>query len=214
MNLASAETVLRLVNREVWIITAADGSQRGGLAASWVQPASVDSQRPVLLAGIAPNHFTAELIDASGAFAAHLLRSDQIDLAWNFASDSGRNRDKLADLTVTNGKTGSPILTDCLAWCDCRVFARLDAGDRLFYWADLVGASAPSPTIPLPPSERGDRNKPLREHEFIQCLNGDQRAALLAAREADVMIQRPKHEAWRKTQSSLSLGRPAKHNQP
>jgi flavin reductase (DIM6/NTAB) family NADH-FMN oxidoreductase RutF len=190
-NLDQIDAVLKLVDREVWIVTAAAGkdalgNRLGGLTATWVQSASIDRERPVLLAAIAPNHFTAELIQSSGGFAAHLLRVDQVAVAWNFANGSSRDRDKLAGLQFTLGETHSPILADCRAWCDCLVFARFDAGDRLFFWADVLAAGQPS------------GGPPLREQEFINGLSDDQRAALLAGREADVMIQRPLHEDWRR----------------
>src|SRR5262245_40900351 len=132
------DTALRLLDRELWIVTAASGQQRGGLLATWVAVASIDRQRPVLVAGLAPNHFTSELVQASESFAAHLLRPEQIELAWNFARDCGRSRDKLTGLEVKTHETGSPILTDCLAWFDCRVFARHSTGDRLYFWADVI----------------------------------------------------------------------------
>jgi len=199
------DAVLRLIDREVWIVTAADGSvaggkRRGGLTATWVQAASIDRQRPVLLAAIAPNHFTADLIAASGSFAAHLLRRDQSALAYNFADGSSRDRDKFAGLEITPGETGSPILADCRAWCDCRVFARFDAGDRLFFWADVVAASQPG------------SGPPLCEQEFIKELSDSQRQALLANRDADVMIQRPGQERWRKAQTALLPSRAASDN--
>ena len=66
------EEVFGIVDREVWIVTATDGTRRGGLVATWVSQASIDREHPVVLIGIAPNHFTAELIDASRAFGLHL----------------------------------------------------------------------------------------------------------------------------------------------
>src|SRR6478752_7569707 len=92
------DAALRLIARDLWIVTAHDGPRRGGLVATWVSAASIDRERPVLLAGLGPNHFTTELVQASRSFAAHLLRPDQTELAWNFARDSGRNRDKLAGI--------------------------------------------------------------------------------------------------------------------
>ena len=138
-----------------------------------------------MLAGIAPNHSTAELIDASGVLALHLLRLDQIDLAWNFARDSSRERDKLAGLDVSSEATGAPILTDCLAWLDCRVIGRYDAGDRLFFWADVVA------------NREVSDGTPLTDQALFAALAPVQRQYLLAAREADVIAQRPLHAAWR-----------------
>ena len=190
------DAALRLVDREIWIVTAAVGPRRGGLVATWVSAASIDSQRPVLLAGLAPNHFTTGLVQSSKAFAAHLLRPEQAELAWNFARDSGSARDKFANLGVETHDTGSPVLTECLAWFDCRVFARYDGGDRLFFWADIVAASGPDAAAPGAISP--DRTA-LREHQFFRSLSQDQRQHLAAARDADAADLRPLDEKWRLT---------------
>ena len=180
------EALLRLVDREVWIVTAAAGGKRGGLTATWVAQASIDCERPVILAGLAPNHFTAQLVEEGQAFVAHLLADSQAELAWNFARDSSRQRDKLAGLATTTSSTGCPILQDCQAWFDCRVFARYDTGDRLFYWADVVAA------------EKRGTGSPLREQAFIRSLTDDQRKLLASQRDGDAKIQRELADSWRK----------------
>jgi flavin reductase (DIM6/NTAB) family NADH-FMN oxidoreductase RutF len=196
--LTQIDSALRLLDREIWIITAADGPRRGGLVATWVSAASIDRERPVLLVGLAPNHFTTELVQSSKAFAAHLLRPEQTELAWNFARDSGRTRDKFANLGVETHETGSPILTDCLAWFDCHVFARYDAGDRLFFWADIVGSSGPDePEAGQTPTSQ----IALREQHFFALLTKNQRQHLAAARDADAAYLRPLHEKWRSQNS-------------
>jgi flavin reductase (DIM6/NTAB) family NADH-FMN oxidoreductase RutF len=180
-----SDATLRLLDRELWVVTASNSHLRSGLLATWVSVASIHRERPVLVAGLAPNHFTTELVQASRSFAAHLLRPDQVDLAWNFARDSGRDRDKFTGLEVQTHGTGSPILTDCPAWFDCRAFARHDTGDRLYFWADIVA------------SDRSDEPICLCEHEFFRSLTPDQRQTLLAARNADAAKNRPLHEKWR-----------------
>ena len=192
-NLDQIDSVLRLIDREVWIVTAAAEGRRGGLTATWVSAASIDREHPVLLAGIAPNHFTAELIEKSHAFVAHLLRADQASLAFDFANNSGRQRDKLAGLEFEPAVTGAPVLRDCLAWLDCRLFARHDAGDRLFYWADVVAASQVS-------SGPG-----LKEQAFFGSLSPAEKQALIRGRDADVEILRPLASGWR---SALDIPRP------
>jgi flavin reductase (DIM6/NTAB) family NADH-FMN oxidoreductase RutF len=179
------DSLLRLVDREVWIVTAAAGGRRGGLMATWVAQASIDRERPVILAGLAPNHFTSGLVEEGQAFVAHLLAESQAELAWNFAKDSGHERDKLAGLATLESASGCPILEHCLAWFDCRVFARHDAGDRLFFWADVVAA------------ERRGTGNPLREQAFIRSLTDEQRKVLALQRELDLKIQRPLADAWR-----------------
>ena len=179
------EQALKVVDRELWVVTTAAGSQRGGLVATWVSSASIDRERPVLLAGLAPNHFTAELVDHSQVVGLHLLRPDQMHLALNFALGSGRARDKFAGVDVRVGQTCAPLLNDCAAWFEGRVFARLATGDRTFYWLDVVAAG------------RQEKATIAREHDLFAAATAEQKAQLIADRDADVALQRPWHDAWR-----------------
>jgi flavin reductase (DIM6/NTAB) family NADH-FMN oxidoreductase RutF len=208
--LRQIDAALRLVDREIWVVTAAEGERRGGLVATWVSAASIDASRPVLLVGLAPNHFTTELVQASKAFGAHLLREDQGELAWNFANGSGRSRDKLAGLAVERKEGGSPILADCAAWFDCRVFARYDAGDRVFFWGDVLAggycnshAAREGDITRSVMTTMGDITRSVMttmcEQAFFRGLSEEQRQVLIADKAADAAKNRPFHESWRLT---------------
>jgi flavin reductase (DIM6/NTAB) family NADH-FMN oxidoreductase RutF len=176
---------LRLVNRELWIVTSAHLSRRGGLLATWVSAASIDRAQPVMLVGIAPHHFTAELIDGSGGLGLHLIAPEQMGTALQFALGSGRTKDKFAGLTTTTGQGGAPLLDDCVAWFDCRVYARLATGDRTFYWCDVLAAGQ-------------SRSGPVaREQDLFGAATAEEKAQLLADRDADLARQRPLQAAWR-----------------
>ena len=183
--LSAIDSILRLVDREIWIVTAAAAGRRGGLCATWVSAASIDPQKPVVVAGLASNHFTTELVRASGCFGLHLLRADQVPLALNFAIGSGRDRDKFAGLSLATGSTGSPLLADCLASLECRVFSRYDTGDRWYFWADVVAGQ-----------KHGDGN-PLCEQALIAAASGEQRQLLLQNRREDSEYLQPLHNRWR-----------------
>lgn len=184
-NIDEIERVFGCIDREVWIVTAAAASRRGGLVATWVSQASIDRERPIVLVGIAPNHFTAELINASGGFGLHLITADQVSHAWNFGIGSGRDRDKLEGVELTQNETESPILLHCLAWLDCRVFAVERTGDRTFYWADVVAGTTVA------------EGSPLTESQLIQLATDEQKTMLRAGRDADIATQRPLQAAWR-----------------
>jgi flavin reductase (DIM6/NTAB) family NADH-FMN oxidoreductase RutF len=179
----SPADVIKLIDREVWIVTAQatvvpnqpDAGEvkpmhRGGLLATWVSQASLDADDPVMVIGLSPNHFTAELIDASRSFALHLLRQDQAQLGLNFALGSGRDRDKFDGLETISVKTGSPILADCLAWLDCRVTDRIDHGDRIYYWASVEAA--------MKNTSDGQVSTPLREQGLIAAATDAQKKQL------------------------------------
>jgi flavin reductase (DIM6/NTAB) family NADH-FMN oxidoreductase RutF len=182
------ESVFQLIDREVWIVTAASPTARGGLLASWVMQTSLDPVKPMVAAGIASNHFTAELIDAACSFGLHLIGADQAALALRFALESGRDFDKLAGLKLLSSASGAPILADCIAWLDCRVLTCFDTGDRRYYWADITDADIRRPSV-----------APMRESQLFAAASEEQRGALRASRDRDIGVQTPLAERWRHT---------------
>jgi flavin reductase (DIM6/NTAB) family NADH-FMN oxidoreductase RutF len=145
-------TISRLferIDREVWIVTAADAGRRAGLVATFVAPASIVHELPRIIAGIAKTHETWKLIEHSGAFAAHLVEPAQTELVWRFGLTSSRDVDKFAGLEVDTAATGSPILGDALAWLDCRVETRMDTGDRTIFLGEVVDGESKSDAAPL-----------------------------------------------------------------
>jgi flavin reductase (DIM6/NTAB) family NADH-FMN oxidoreductase RutF len=138
MDPTAAATLFAWMDREVWLVTARAGPRRGGLIATFVSQASIVPDLPRMLVGLARHHHTWELVEASNAFALHLLGEEQVELVWRFGLSSGRDRDKFAGLEAVPGATGSPVLGDTVGWLDCRVEARLDTGDRTVYLAEVV----------------------------------------------------------------------------
>jgi flavin reductase (DIM6/NTAB) family NADH-FMN oxidoreductase RutF len=183
-NLEQVDSLLKLVDREIWLVTAAAGGKRSALTATWVSQVSLDRERPVLLAGLSPRNFTTELVQESGLFTAHLVQHELVPLAFRLASTSGRDGDKLADVPVLAHESGALILTEARAWFACRVFHHLDTGDRRFFWGDVIAA------------EEAGRGSPLKEQAFFQALSLEQRQQLKALREADAAALRPLVALW------------------
>lgn len=187
----NAEHVFRLLDREVWAVTAGTLDDPGALLATWVMQATLDPQRPVLMAGIAPNHHTAARIDESGQLAAHLLRPDQIQFALRLATASGYDVDKLAGVKLQPAGEGlAPVLADCLAWVAGPVFARLDAGDRVFYWIEVQAA-------------QHQDGQPLRQSQLIAAADDRQKQIVRDDRDRDIKLHRPLHQQWRQNLPDL-----------
>ena len=138
MDVAQIGKVYAQLDPPLWLVTAADGGRRGGFIATTVAQASIVDVMPRQLITVNKRHHTHELIEASGAFAMHLIDETQLELIWRFGLQSGRDLDKLAGLTFHAGATGSPLLADAVAWLDCRVESRMDSGDRTIYLAGVV----------------------------------------------------------------------------
>jgi flavin reductase (DIM6/NTAB) family NADH-FMN oxidoreductase RutF len=180
-----ASRALAQIDREVWVITSQtkDG-RRGGLVATWLQQTSLDDARPSILIAIHPNHYTRELIDSSGAFCGHLLRTNQVALAAHFARSSGRDTDKLADCDLETTQSGMPRLRSCLAWTESRVSSRLVTADRIYYWAECINGATESTSCPL------------RESAFYRALSADDLAVLRENRRQDTASLGGLADAW------------------
>jgi flavin reductase (DIM6/NTAB) family NADH-FMN oxidoreductase RutF len=179
--------VLSQLDRELWIVTAAADSRRGGLVATFVNSASIVPELPRVLVGLARQHHTWQLIEATDVFALHLLSEEQLDWVWNFGLRSGRTSDKLAEYATQPGSTGAPILTDAVAWLECRVETRLDTGDRTVYLAKVVDGRRLRNQAPLTARRMVELAPPERLQELKQGLERDaliDAAAITAWREA------------------------------
>jgi flavin reductase (DIM6/NTAB) family NADH-FMN oxidoreductase RutF len=127
-------------NPIVWLVTARSGNIRGGLIATFVTRASIAAACPRVLIGLGRRHHTCKLVEASGAFALHLLHEEHLPWVWRFGLQTGWDADKLHDLAFDDGKTGSPIPRDAPAWLDCQVENQWDIGDRHVFLGEVVDA--------------------------------------------------------------------------
>ncbi len=173
------------LDREVWIVTSSDGKDRGGLIATAFETASIVPEMPRVLIGIGKQHFTYDLIEASGRFAAHLITEAQIDYAWKFGTSSGHNIHKFTDIDASESKLGNPLLPESIGWLDCRVEAKLDSGERVWYLAEVVDG------------QMNSDEKPLTVHRLFQDAPNDKLTALGAQLQKDVAIDTEAIRRWR-----------------
>ena len=156
-----------------------------GLVATWVMQASLDADPGIMVISLALNHFTRELVDASGAFSLHLIGQRHAELAIRFATKSGHDTDKLAGVDWSVGATGAPRLNDVLGWLDCRVIARLSSGDRAYYWSEVEAGGG-----------RMDES-PLTDMQWLSQLEDHDLALLQSQRDDDIRLHRPRFQQWR-----------------
>lgn len=111
--------------------------------------ASIVADRPRVLVQIYKTNHSHAMITASGAFALNFPRAEQLDWIKAFGLTSGRDADKLAGRPYTTGATGSPLLTDCWGWLDCRIVNAMDGGDLTCFLAEVIAGRAQNPGPPM-----------------------------------------------------------------
>jgi flavin reductase (DIM6/NTAB) family NADH-FMN oxidoreductase RutF len=132
----------------IYVLTAAYEDRINGMIASWVSQVSYDP--PLIMVAVHPNRYSHRLIEKANAFALHILSRNQKDFLRRFKGPDPLS--KFTALEWTRGKTGCPILKDCLGYLDCRVKTSLKLGNHTLFFGELIdaqifGAGSPMNTL-------------------------------------------------------------------
>jgi flavin reductase (DIM6/NTAB) family NADH-FMN oxidoreductase RutF len=131
----------------VVVTTAVDGERAGCLVGFHAQ-SSIDPARYCVWLSKA-NH-TYRVGQRSSHLAVHLLTVDDADLAERFGTLTGDRVDKFAELAVTDGPGGVPLLDRCPRRFVLRRVALLDeGGDHVCVTGAVVAAHGAGEFTPL-----------------------------------------------------------------
>ncbi|MGE5234618.1 MAG: flavin reductase family protein [Acidobacteriota bacterium] len=145
---------LRQFPSGVTIVTIKAGDAVHGLTVSAFASISPD---PPLVAIIIDRRHKAHALLAQprASFAVNILRHDQLELSNRFAWVKDEDRFAVGDWT--SAATGAPVLRDALAWLDCRLQDRLDAGTHTIHTGLVEASHSASDGTPLVYWNRGYR---------------------------------------------------------
>lgn len=101
---------------------------------------SLSLSPPQVLVSVNKRLYTHDAIKRSGFFAASILHEGQQEIGKRFAGMIPEVEDRFADLEVHTAATGSPILSDALAWVDCVVHHAYDGEDHTIFVGEVVAA--------------------------------------------------------------------------
>lgn len=136
--------VLRHFPAGVTIVTmkAADNESPHGLTISAFS--SISPEPPLVMITIDNRNYACELLDRPGTvFAVNILAHDQMELSNRFAWV--KDEDRFAVGQWGTAATGAPVLKNSLAWLDCEVFARHQAGTNTIYIGDVQASEVVRP---------------------------------------------------------------------
>jgi len=117
----------------VTIITCLDSEGRpAGLTANSFSSVSLDP--PLISWSLDKRSSQIDAFHETEYYAVNVLSADQIDLSNLFASS---NEDRFAGLDYKSGLGDAPLLSDCIAWVECRNAAVYDGGDHLIFLGEV-----------------------------------------------------------------------------
>ena len=120
----------------IYVLTTAFDGTINGMIASWVSQISYDP--PLISVAVHPNRYSHQLIDKSSCFALHVVAKDRSDLLKRFKGPDPL--EKFSGIEWSLGKTGAPIIKDCIAWFECDVVNSLDPGNHTLFIGQVIDA--------------------------------------------------------------------------
>lgn len=139
------QQILGKISTGIYILTTRHKKEINGMIISWVSPISY--KPPLIMVAIHPNRHSHHLVEQSGCFALHVLAQDQTDLLENFKGIDPET--KFQSIQWTEGKTGCPVLNECVAYIECEVKETLTPGNHTLFLGEIKQAQVFSNHKPM-----------------------------------------------------------------
>ncbi|MDB9317061.1 diflavin flavoprotein [Nodularia spumigena] len=118
------------------VVTAKEGDISSAMLASWVSQASFNP--PGLTIAVAKDRALETLMHSGNKFVLNILpEGKHIGLMKHFLKPFAPGQDRFGDVATEESESGSPILTDALAYLECSVKGRLESGDHWLVYATV-----------------------------------------------------------------------------
>ncbi|MEH2460902.1 diflavin flavoprotein [Nostoc sp.] len=132
----SVEQAVGRIVGSLCVLTAKEGDRSSAMLASWVAQASFSP--PGLTIAVAKERAVETLTHTGNKFVLNILKEgNHLGLMKHFLKPFGPGEDRFADVSVQETESGSPILTDALAYLECSVQNRMESGDHWLVYATV-----------------------------------------------------------------------------
>ena len=130
------DKALGRISGGLYIITAKKGDIKGAMLASWVSQASF--QPLGLTIAVAKDRAIESLMQVGDRFVLNILEEGNYQgLMKHFLKRFPPGADRFAGVKTQPAENGSPILTDALAYIECKVSSRMELSDHWVVYATV-----------------------------------------------------------------------------
>ncbi|HOO46034.1 MAG TPA: flavin reductase family protein, partial [Deltaproteobacteria bacterium] len=133
----------------LYVVSSISGEKANGQIANSV--IQVSAEPPSIAVSINKNNLTHAYIEQSGVLAVSVLEEEApMSLIGLFGFKSGRDVDKISQVTCHTGDTGCPVVVDnVLSFVEGKVVGSLDCGTHTIFVAEITGAKVLKEGTPL-----------------------------------------------------------------
>jgi flavorubredoxin/flavin reductase (DIM6/NTAB) family NADH-FMN oxidoreductase RutF len=130
------EQALGRVVGSLCVLSARQGDTSVGILTSWVSQATFNP--PGVTVAISKEQFDGVLDHAGDSFVLNILKEGR-NLRRYFMKPAAPGEDRFAELDTEEAANGCPVLSDALAYLECRVQNRMECGDHSLVYAVVEG---------------------------------------------------------------------------
>jgi flavorubredoxin/flavin reductase (DIM6/NTAB) family NADH-FMN oxidoreductase RutF len=141
---ADLDKALGRISGGLYIITAKRGDVQSAMLASWVTQASF---KPLgFSVAVAKDRAIESLMQVGDKFVLNVLEEGNYQgLMKHFLKRFAPGADRFQGVRTQSAENGAPILTDALAYMECEVASRLDAGDHWIVYCTVYAGKVSKP---------------------------------------------------------------------
>lgn len=124
------------ISSGIYLITAKKAEIKGAMLASWVSQASFDP--PGITIAVAKDRAIESLMQVGDTFVLNILPEGNYQgLMKHFLKRFPPGADRFAGINTQTASNGSPILTDALAYLECKVDSRMECSDHWIVYSQI-----------------------------------------------------------------------------
>jgi flavin reductase (DIM6/NTAB) family NADH-FMN oxidoreductase RutF len=120
------------------VTTCHDGVNHGMTANAF---SSVSLNPPLILVSVDKKANMHDMLMTGDAFCVNILAEHRADWSSWWAGKAPKEGDQFVDIPYSCKATGCPVLEGCLAYIDCKVWARYEAGDHTLFLGEVQEAA-------------------------------------------------------------------------
>jgi flavorubredoxin/flavin reductase (DIM6/NTAB) family NADH-FMN oxidoreductase RutF len=138
------DKALGRISGGLYILTAQKGDIKGAMLASWVAQASFEPLG--FTVAVAKDRAIEALMQVEDQFVLNILEEGNYQpLMRHFLKRFPPGADRFAGVKTRTGANGSPILTDALAYLECRVVSRMECSDHWVVYSEVTQGKVSNP---------------------------------------------------------------------
>ncbi len=126
----------------LYVLGSTDGAERrNGMTINWVTQISFEPK--LIGVGVEKTAFTHELVEAGACFSVCVIDREDRAIVRKFTTpvDVDLDAKTLNGFSYVEKVTGAPVLSQSVAYLDCTLRDRIEAGNHTFFVGEVVDAA-------------------------------------------------------------------------